>query len=162
MAKFQYKAKNMSGKTIEGIYDAPDKQNVIDMLKGKSYYPLSIKELSESKDIKELDIFSKVTSKDLTVFCRQFSGILKAGVTLVQALNMLKEQSEKNVLCQVIQDIGEDIQKGNSLSQAMSKHGKHFPPILIHMVHAGEVSGTLEKSFDTVATHFEKNYKLYL
>ena len=160
MAKFQYKAKNMSGKVIEGIYDAPNRQNVIDMIKDKSFYPMEINEIAESKDIKELDAFAKVKTKDLMVFCRQFSGILKAGVTLVQALKMLSEQTENPLLRNIIKEISSDIQKGSSLSEAMSKHSKHFPPILIHMANAGEISGTLEDSLDTVAIHFEKNEKI--
>lgn len=160
MAKFQYKAKNMSGKVIEGIYDAPNRQNVIDMIKDKSFYPVDIKELTESKDIKELDAFAKVKTKDLMVFCRQFSGILKAGVTLVQALKMLSEQTENPLLRNIIKEISSDIQKGSSLSEAMSKHSKHFPPILIHMANAGEISGNLEDALDTVAIHFEKNEKI--
>ena len=160
MAKFQYKAKNMSGKTVEGIYEAPDKQYVIDMIKEKSFFPIEIKEISESKDLKEYDFFSKVTTKDLIVFCRQFSGILKAGVTLVQALKMLGEQTENVVLRNVIKEVTDDIQKGSSLSRAMAKHTRHFPAIFIHMVNAGEVSGTLEESLDTVAIQFEKQDKL--
>ena len=160
MAKFQYKAKNMSGKVIEGIYDAPNRQNVIDMIKDKAFYPVEIKEITESKDIKELDAFAKVKTKDLMVFCRQFSGILKAGVTLVQALKMLSEQTENPLLRNVIKEVSSDIQKGSSLSEAMSKHSKHFPPILIHMANAGEISGNLEDALDTVAIHFEKNEKI--
>ena len=160
MAKFQYKAKNMSGKVIEGIYDAPNRQNVIDMIKDKAFYPMEINEIAESKDIKELDAFANVKTKDLMVFCRQFSGILKAGVTLVQALKMLSEQTENPLLRNIITEVSADIQKGSSLSEAMSKHSKHFPPILIHMANAGEISGTLEDSLDTVAIHFEKNEKI--
>src|SRR5690554_346165 len=148
MAKFQYKAKNMSGKIVEGIYEAPEKQYVIDMIKEKSFYPIEIKEISEGKDLKEYDFFTKVKTKDLIVFCRQFSGILKAGVTLVQALRMLGEQTENVILSNIIKEINDDIQKGSGLSEAMAKHRKHFPPILIHMVNAGEVSGTLENSLD--------------
>ncbi len=160
MAKFQYKAKNMSGKIVEGIYEAPEKQYVIDMIKEKSFYPIEIKEISEGKDLKEYDFFTKVKTKDLIVFCRQFSGILKAGVTLVQALRMLGEQTENVILSNIIKEINDDIQKGSGLSEAMAKHRKHFPPILIHMVNAGEVSGTLENSLDTVAVQFEKQDNL--
>ena len=160
MAKFQYKAKNMSGKIIEGIYEAPDRQNVVDMIRQKSFYLLEIEELPESKDLKEMDMFSKITSRDLTIYCNQFASILKAGVPLIQALQMLGEQTENPLLQSITKTISEDIQKGSSLSEAMSVHEKHFPPILIHMIHAGEVSGTLENSLDVMANHFEKAYKL--
>lgn len=160
MAKYQYKAKNMSGKIIEGIYEAPSRQNVVDMIRQKSFYLMEIKELTERKDIKEMDMFAKVTVKDITIFCKQFASILKAGVPLIQALQMLGEQTESPVLRKIIQKISEDIQKGSSLSGAMGSHSEYFPPILIHMLQAGEVSGTLENSLEVMSVHFEKAYKL--
>lgn len=160
MAKFQYKAKNISGKIIEGIYEAPTKQNVVDMIRQKSFYLIEIKELAERKDIKELDLFAKVTVKDLTIFCKQFASILKAGVPLIQTLMMLGQQTENPLLQNMIRKISDDIQKGSTLSAAMQIHNKYFPPILIHMVRAGEVSGTLENSLEVMAVHFEKSYKL--
>lgn len=160
MPKYQYKAKNISGRIIEGIYEAPAKQNVVDMIRQKSFYLMEIKELSERKDIKEMDMFAKVTIKDLTIFCKQFASILKAGVPLIQTLQMLGEQTENIVLQNIIRRVSSDIQKGSSLSGAMAAHEKHFPPILIHMIKAGEVSGTLENSLEVMAVHFEKAHKL--
>lgn len=160
MAKYQYKAKDMSGRIIQGIYEAPEKKNVVDMIRQKSFYLLELKELQDKKDIKEMDMFAKVSVKDLTIFCKQFASILKAGVPLIQALQMLGEQTENPVLRNIIIKVSSDIQKGSSLSTAMGAHSKHFPPILIHMVHAGEVSGTLEKSLEVMTVHFEKAYKL--
>ncbi len=160
MAKYQYKAKNIAGKVIEGIYEAPTKQNVVDMIRQKSFYLMDIQEIPEKKDIKEMDIFAKVTTKDLTIFCKQFASILKAGVPLIQALQMLSEQTENPVLKRIIRKVSEDIQKGSTLSGAMGVHSDHFPPILIHMLHAGEVSGTLENSLEVMSVHFEKAFKL--
>lgn len=160
MAKYQYKAKNIAGKVIEGIYEAPTKQNVVDMIRQKSFYLMDIQEIPEKKDIKEMDIFAKVTTKDLTIFCKQFATILKAGVPLIQALQMLSEQTENPVLKRIIRKVSEDIQKGSTLSGAMGVHSDHFPPILIHMLHAGEVSGTLENSLEVMSVHFEKAFKL--
>lgn len=160
MAKFQYKAKNMSGKIVEGIYEAPEKQHVIDMIKDKSFYPMEVKEIVESKDLSEYKAFSKVTTKDLIVFCKQFSGILKAGVSLVQALKMLGDQTENKPLQNVIKEVSADIQRGSSLSKSMAKHPDEFPTLLIHMIDAGEMSGTLENSLDQVAIQFEKQDNL--
>ena len=160
MAKYQYKAKNMAGKVIEGIYEAPTKQNVVDMIRQKSFYLMDIQEIPEKKDIKEMDIFAKVTTKDLTIFCKQFASILKAGVPLIQALQMLSKQTENPVLQRIIRKVSEDIQKGSTLSAAMGVHSDHFPPILIHMLHAGEVSGTLENSLEVMSVHFDKAFKL--
>lgn len=160
MPKFQYKAKNLSGKIIEGVYDAPNQMAVIDMIRQKSFYHLEVKQISERKDLNQMKLFAKISNKDITIFCRQFAAILKAGVTMIHALNMLGDQTENKILKDVIRNVNEDIQKGSSLSQAMSQHTDSFPPILIHMITAGEVSGTLENSLEVMAVHFEKAHKL--
>ncbi len=160
MPKFQYKAQNMSGKIIEGVYDAPNQQAVTDMIRQKSFYHLEIKEIVEGKDIKEFGIFSKIGIKDIAVFCRQFSSILKAGVPLIQCLSMLSGQIENKVLQSIIKNVCEEVQKGSSLSQAMSLHENKFPPLLINMVAAGEMSGTLDNSLEVMSEHFEKDNKL--
>ncbi len=160
MPKFQYKAQNMSGKTIEGVYDAPNQQAVIDMIRQKSFYHLQIKEITEGKDLKEIGIFAKIGIKDIAIFCRQFSSILKAGVPLIQCLSMLGEQIENKALKTIIKNVCEEVQKGSSLSQAMSIHENKFPPLLINMIAAGEISGTLDNSLEVMSEHFEKDHKL--
>ncbi len=160
MPKFQYKAQNMSGKIIEGVYDAPNQQAVVDMIRQKSFYHLEVKEIIEGKDIKEIGILAKIGVKDIAIFCRQFSSILKAGVPLIQCLNMLGEQIENKVLRTVLKSVSEEVQKGSSLSQAMSLHENKFPPLLINMIAAGELSGTLDNSLEVMSEHFEKDHKL--
>ncbi len=160
MPKFQYRAQNMSGKLIEGVYDAPNQQAVIDMIRQKSFYHLDIKEIVEGKDIKEIGALSKIGIKDIAIFCRQFSSILKAGVPLVQCLGMLGEQLENKLLKNILKNVCEEVQKGSSLSQAMSLHENKFPPLLINMIAAGEISGTLDNSLEVMSEHFEKDHKL--
>ena len=160
MPKFQYKAKNMSGRMIEGVYDAPNQQAVIDMIRQKSFYHLEVKEITERKDLKEIGIFSKIGKKDIAIYCRQFSSILKAGVPLIQCLSMLSQQTENKSLKAITKDVCEEVQKGKGLSQAMELHGNKFPPILINMIAAGEASGTLDESLEVMAVHFEKSHKL--
>jgi len=160
MPKFQYRAKNIAGRILEGVYEAPSQQIVVDMLRQKSFYLLEVKKLPERKDLREMDLFARITTNDLTIFCKQFASILRAGVPLIKALQMLGAQTENVLLKSIIRKVSEDIQKGSSLSMAMSSHGKKFPLILIHMIHAGEVSGTLENSLEVMSTHFEKAHKL--
>ena len=99
------------------------------------------------------------SGRDIAVFCRQFSTILKAGVTLVHALSMLSSQTENKTLKKILKDISEEVQKGSSLSGAMALH-KQLPAILVNMVAAGEASGTLDESLEVMAVHFEKESKL--
>lgn len=159
MPKFQFKAMNMSGRIMEGVYEAPNQQAVIEMIRQKSFYHLEVKEIIERKDMKEIELFSKIKIKDISIYCRQFSSILKAGVPLIKCLSMLGDQTENKSLKTVTMNVREEVQKGSSLSQAMSLHSKKFPSILINMIAAGEASGTIDKSLEVMAEHFEKEHK---
>lgn len=159
MPKYHFTAVNMSGKTMEGVYEAQNEQAVIEQLRKKSFYPLKMEEITERKDVKELGAFSKVKAKDLSIYCRQFSSILKAGMPLIKCLNMLAEQTDNIVLKNITKNVSEEVQKGSGLSQAMSLHIKKLPPILINMVAAGEESGTLDHSLEVMSEHFEKEHK---
>lgn len=157
MPTYQYRAQNMSGKIIEGVYDAADARAVAEMIRQKSFYILEINEVRENQDIG--GFFARIGKRDIAVFCRQFSTILKAGVTLVHALSMLSAQTENKTLKKILKDISEEVQKGSSLSGAMALH-KQLPAILVNMVAAGEASGTLDESLEVMAVHFEKESKL--
>lgn len=159
MPKFQFKAMNMTGRILEGIYEAPDRASVIEMIRQKNYYYLEIKELVERKDMKEIDLLSRIKARDLSIYCRQFASILRAGMPLIKCLSMLAEQTEKKSLKVITKSVREEVQKGSSLSQAMSLHGKKLPSILINMVAAGEASGSLDRSLEIMAEHFEKEHK---
>lgn len=159
MPKFQYKAMNMSGRIMEGIYEAANQQSVIEMIRQKSYYHLEVKEIVERKDMKEIELFSRIKAQELSIYCRQFSSILKAGVPLTKCLSMLAGQTENKPLKQITFKVLEEVQKGSSLSQALSIHGRKIPSILINMVAAGEASGTLDNSLEVMSVHFEKEHK---
>lgn len=156
---YKYKAVSRSGDTIEGFLKGEEESDVLSMLKENQYYPIKIE-----KDIEagtQLDLFSKKASKkDLAVFCRQFYTMLDAGIGIVKCMDILEKQSENKVLVKSLGDIHEDVQKGFTLSQAMFKHRKIFPSLLINMVEAGEVSGNLDTIMERMAVHFEKENKL--
>jgi len=150
----------MSGRVIEGVYEAINKDAVVDMIRQKNFFQLEIKELPSQKDINDLSFLSKIGSKDISLFCKQFAAILRAGVPLVQGLNMLSQQTENKKLKSILSNIYEVVQKGNSLSDAMRLHEKKLPAMLINMIEAGEVSGTLDETLETMAVHYEKDYKM--
>lgn len=159
MATYEYVAVDKSGKQKKGNMEAQSDQRVKEFLKNEGLIPISVKEQSFlSKDI---NIGSKkVKARDLSVFCRQFHSILGAGVTILNALQMLSEQTENKILREAVKQVQIDVEKGESLTSAMSKHNETFPPLMIHMVEAGEASGSLEISFDRMAIQFEKQAKV--
>lgn len=160
MAEYAYVAVMQNGKEKKGSLEAKDEDRVRVMLRAEGLIPISVKAQSLlTRDI-NLSIGKAVKVRDLSVFCRQFASILNAGVTVVQALNMLSEQSENKVFAQAIKDTRMGVEKGSSLGDAMRACKKIYPSILINMVDAGEASGSLDIAFERMATHFEKSAKL--
>ncbi|TJX16303.1 type II secretion system F family protein [Tissierella creatinini] len=157
--KFKYKALSQNGQTIEGTFDATSEGEVISMIKGNNHMPMEI-ERDIGADAK-VEIFSKkVKKKDLAVFCRQFFTMINAGLGIVKCLDILVMQTENKTLQKTLAAVSEDVQKGFTLSEALNKHTDIFPSILISMVEAGEVSGSLDTILARMAEHFEKENKI--
>jgi len=160
MATYKYKAITNEGKPLEGIYSAKDKEEVISMLRENRYYPVNIEKAEEEKDIRELQVFSRVKVKDIAVFCRQFYTMLNAGVTIINCLDILRQQTESKKLKHVTGQVYEEVQKGLTFSEALKNHTNVFPELLINMVEAGEVSGNLDTIMDRMAGHYEKEFRI--
>lgn len=156
---FKYKAIAQNGQTIEGVFEAQNKNDVIAMIKGNKHLPVSVERDIEADAQFEL-LSKKVKKKDLAIFCRQFYTMINAGLGIVKCIDILVVQTENKTLKKALANINEDIQKGLTLSEAMKKHQKIFPQILISMVEAGEVSGNLDTIMERMAVHFEKENKL--
>ena len=159
MATYEYVVVDKSGKQKKGSMEAQTPERVKEFLKNEGLIPISVKEQSFLN--KDLNIGSKkVKPRDLSIFCRQFNSILSAGVTIISALEMLSEQTENKILKQAIKEVQVDVEKGESLTSAMAKQNETFPPLLIHMVEAGEASGSLEIAFERMAIQFERQAKV--
>ncbi|MFA5676131.1 MAG: type II secretion system F family protein [Christensenellales bacterium] len=155
-----YKASNRAGQTVEGIIEASDRKEVVYTLREKSLYLLDLTEVYP-KSSTDISLGSaKIPKRTLAVFCTQFSSILRAGVPLVQALTMLEEQTSNEKLKAILQQVGEDLQRGRSLSEALSMHERALPSLMVKMIEAGELSGTLDLSLERLANHFDREYKL--
>ena len=155
MAQFNYKAIDKSGKARKGTIDAADQAKAQEKLKAEG---LTVKEITDAGDAKPISIGKKkVKSRDLSIVCKQMVSILNAGVTVITALEMLSEQMDNKVLRAALIEAKVYVEKGGNLSDAMRLNPNIFPPIMINMVAAGEISGSMETSFDRLATHFEKD-----
>lgn len=155
MQKYSYVALTPEGKTIRGTMIAQTDEEIKQLVTKNGNYCLSFTRLKdESKGQKALPI------KAIINFCSQLGSILKAGVPLATGLDMLYSKSDKGALRNVIGNVYELVQKGNSLSDALVRQGKAFPPMMINMVKAGEMSGNLDSSLNKLADHFDKDLKL--
>ena len=155
MAIYKYRAVSESGQIQEGYHEASSESDVLIMLKTNNYYPMSIEEDKGTGFKKEI-FTKKITKKDIAVFCRQFYTMINAGISIINCLDILEKQTENKTLKKSTYNVYEDVQKGMTLSEAMEKHKKVFPPLLINMVEAGEVSGNLDVLMERMAIHYEK------
>lgn len=151
MAQYNYKAMDKNGKAKKGSIEAINLDKAKEKLKSEGLIVQDIKEQGTGKK----GGGKKVKDKDLAVFCKQFSAVLNAGVTIISALEMMSEQLENKTLKRALQEAQSYVQKGGTLADAFKLNPKVFPPIMINMTAAGEMSGNLEICFDRLTTHFE-------
>lgn len=161
MAEYIYQAIDGAGKNKRGNIEAENIDKARAQLKSEG---LTVMKLEEANMLnKDLNISfgsKKVKPRDLGVFCKQFKSILHAGIGMIQALDMLSTQTNNKLLKVSLKNVKDNVQKGDTLANAMKKEGKIFPNILINMMEAGEASGSLEVALDRMSTHFDKDAKL--
>lgn len=151
MAQYNYKAMDKNGKPKKGSIEAINPEKAKEKLKSEGLIVQEIKEQGVAKAGRG----KKVKDKDLAVFCKQFASVLNAGVTIISALEMMSEQLENKTLQRALQEAQAYVQKGGTLADAFKLNPKVFPPIMINMTAAGEMSGNLEICFERLTTHFE-------
>lgn len=158
MAVFNYKVIDRNGKSQKGTIDAANRDGAEKKLKAEGYSIMSLTE--QSSPLGGGMFKKKVKSRDLGVFCKQFSAVLKAGVTVIAALELMGDQIENKTLQAAIRDARAYIEKGGTLADAMRVNPDVFPPIMINMTAAGEMSGNLEVCLERLVEHFEKENAL--
>lgn len=159
MATYGYEAVDPAGKAVKGSVDAGGLDQAKLELQRQGLMVVSLTEQNLlTRDI-NFDLGGKPTTRDLAVFCRQFVSMTRAGVTILEALKMLGEQTENKKLQRALQEVRVDVEKGETLAGSLAAHPKIFPSIMVNMVAAGEASGSLDTAFDRIATQLERNNK---
>ncbi len=161
MAQFSYEAVGLDGKTKKGNIEADSLEKARSLLRNDGMTVVKIGEASVLNRDLNINIGTKkLKPRDLSVFCRQFLSILKAGVSMISALEMLTDQTENKALKEALKSVKDNVEKGDTLSVAMKKQDGLFPPILLNMIAAGESSGSLEVSLERMSIHFEKDARI--
>ncbi|MDZ7760415.1 MAG: type II secretion system F family protein [Desulfovermiculus sp.] len=155
MPIFVYKAVSRSGRKIKGDLDAPSLDMAKNALNRRGYTQVKVK--PKPKDLLEGTFLEKkVSSRDMVVFSRQFATMINSGVPILQALQVMCEQTENNRLRRTLYEIRNDVEGGSSLSEALAKHRDVFDVLYTNMVHAGETGGVLDLVLDRLAVYIEK------
>lgn len=156
--KLLYRAVNQQGKIVHGIIEAKDIPDAAAYLRSQNFIPIHIKEQT-SKGIL-LTLRRKSAKSDLVFFTRQLSSMLTSGLTLMQSLDILRNQIQNPAMQEVVQGIISTIQEGKSFSDSIAKYPKVFSPIYISLVKAAESAGLLDKVLLRLADNLEKQQKL--
>ncbi|MHB1341753.1 MAG: type II secretion system F family protein [Coriobacteriia bacterium] len=156
---FKYSVRDKTGKVVSGRLEGESRESVAAKLRQMGYIILDLNE-DRLAALNKIQFGSSVKMKDITIFARQFATMINAGLSLTKCLSILGGQSESKELREIISQVGRDVEAGQSLSDAMSKHPKVFPPIFINMVRAGETGGVLDEVLVRVADHFERDAQL--
>ncbi len=155
MKSYSVTVLDAKGNQLKEIYQAETTQDLMQAVKAKNFYLL---EFNETASV--VEVASKLKLKTLVVFCRQLGTMIKSGIPIIQALDMLQNKAQDNKSRKVFTKIYEDVQKGNSLSNSMELQKGAFPELLVNMISAGELGGTLDISLVRMADHYEKELKI--
>jgi len=161
LARYKYTITDKYGKEKKGMLEAMSEEVAVQRLKGDGSVVLDIRKATDLSNASwNITIGNPVKKKDITIFCKQFYSILTAGVTVIDGLRMVQDQTENKYLRTALMNVQVAVEKGDSLAEAMEEENKVFPSLLIHMVAAGEATGNLEIAFSRICDQFDKDMKL--
>jgi len=155
MPIFKYRVRDRSGKAMTGTIDAPTIEMAGNHLYQTGYFPIAIEEKSASASLNLSDLwkrFQKVKLEEIIVFSQQLSTLYKAGLPLLSGLKGLRDQTLNQRFKEILEEIGLQIEGGNTLFGAMSKYPDAFSVVYLNMIRAGETSGRLGESLDRYVT----------
>ncbi|MBI2385988.1 MAG: type II secretion system F family protein [Elusimicrobia bacterium] len=166
MPAYSYKAKTAAGLVMEGVIDADEQRAAVEKLRGQKMVVLEIAEktMSPVEKFKAAVGWKKskksIPSKDLSLFSRQLSTLVGAGVPIVQSLGILESQAENPDFKEVLGGVKSDIEAGLSISDALKKHPNAFPDLYCSMVKAGELGGILDTILERLTAYLESSEAL--
>jgi type IV pilus assembly protein PilC len=155
MKSYYVTAVDSRGKTVSEVIMAESNLEIVQIIKNKQMYLLEYKETKS-----ESDNISKLKMKSLVIFCRQLGTMVTSGIPIMQSLDMLQSKADNAKTKKIFRNIYEEVQKGNSLSDAMKLQRGAFPDLLLNMIMAGELGGTLDHSLKRMSEHYEKEARL--
>lgn len=160
MPKFDYIVIDKAGKNKKGVIEAADLEAARIELRERGFYPQTVKLHAEAKLSKDISLSKKIPIKAVSVFCIQFSAILKAGVSPLRAIGIIKDQQEDEKMKNVLNDVYVQIQHGVSLSDAFRAYSDRFPEVFVNMIEAGEATGSLDTNLERLGITLEKTHNL--
>lgn len=158
MARFKYEGRDRK-KIRSGIIVADSQRSAVQKLRDDGVRVIDIREIPTTALQKDISFGAPVKRDQFIMFLRQFSTLMRAGVTIVDAVKILSQQVDSKALRKTLTEVDDELRKGNSLSNTLAKYPKIFEPLTINLIRAGELSGNIDESLDRLATHYDKAYQ---
>jgi type IV pilus assembly protein PilC len=160
MPTYVFKGRNKLNEIIVGERVADNRDALRQILRREQVTLTSVKEKGREIGIPKIGGRKKVKAKDLSIFTRQFSVMIDAGLPLVQCLEILAQQQDNKYFQQILMQVRQDVEEGSTLSAAMARHPRVFDQLYANMVEAGETGGILDLILQRLSTFIEKIVKL--
>ncbi len=158
--EFSYQARDGKGALRTGTVEAATLTNASEILQQHGLIIIKVLPITDKDIFETLHLFQGVPLKEVVLFSRQLATLINAKVPIVQSLKILELQVGSKRLRKIINDVAAKVEAGDSLSAAISNYPNVFSGLYINLVHAGELSGTLDESLLYLATQIEKDYDL--
>src|SRR3979490_732513 len=158
MPDYKYQGTSRAGASVSGVMTATNKTELAGLLKRQQITATKMTE--KGKEFNMPQFGGGVKAKGLSIFTRQFSVMIDAGLPLVQCLEILAQQQENKYFQQILLQGRQDVQEGSTLSAAMARHPRVFDQLYANMVEAGETGGILDLILQRLSTFIEKIVKL--
>jgi type IV pilus assembly protein PilC len=158
MPSYEWKGRDRNGAAQSGVLIGDSKDAVIAALRRQQIVVTTVKE--KGKEVALPKFGGGIKSKEISIFTRQFSVMIDAGLPLVQCLDILGQQQTNKGFQKIILQVRQDVEAGSSLAEAMRKHPQAFDDLYVNMVAAGEAGGILDTILQRLAAYIEKAVKL--
>jgi len=156
MTVFQYTARTLKGDLVNDKIDLPSRDDVIAHLRKNRMVVVQVRAAPREFKL-SFKFGGGVKTRDIVVMTRQFATMINAGLPLVQALDILAQQTENKILADVTRQVVYDVESGHTLADALRKHPRAFSDLYVNMVAAGEAGGILDTILVRLAQFLEKN-----
>jgi len=163
MSTFIYEAYDRDGHLVKGEWSGEKREDAVEYISKQSLTPVTVKKIkpkSESVGLGGITLFERISSVDILFLVRNLATTIKAGLSIIEALDIIAADAEKKIMKSILQEVKADIKNGQPLSSAFEAHAKTFPPVFIGMIKAGESSGQLDKTLNDLAKYLTREYSL--
>lgn len=156
--EYAYQAIDKDGQRQKGKLEANDQKEVIEYLRQKGYTPLGVKSLEKKASI--FQYFSRIKEGDIVLFTRQLASMITTGLTVIESLNILKQQDNKPQMQKIIDELIANLSEGTSLSDALKNYPSVFSTTYIALIKSAEEGGILDKVLERLADNLEKSQEV--